>query len=66
MEVAVRALSGDLLCSFEVLATQTVADLKELIRKSTQIKPNLQKLLLGVKLLSNGEALGSLLTEGQF
>ena len=64
MDVEVRGLAGGLLCSLKVQGTETVAQLKELIHKDTQIKPNLQKLLLGVQLLRNSDVLGEFLAEG--
>ena len=62
MDVEVHGLSGNLLCCLEVQAAQTVADLKELIHKATQIKTNLQKLLLGNELLRNTDSCGEILT----
>ena len=64
MDVEVHGLSGNLLCCLEVQAAQTVADLKELIHKATQIKTNLQKLLLGNELLRNTDSCGEILTQG--
>ncbi|CAE7385617.1 unnamed protein product [Symbiodinium natans] len=64
MDVEVHALSGVLLCALQVQGNQTVADLKGLVHKSTQIKPAVQKLLLGPSVLRNTDSLSELLTQG--
>ena len=66
MDVEVHALSGVLLCALQVQGNQTVADLKGLVHKSTQIKPAVQKLLLGPSVLRNTDSLSELLTQGIF
>ena len=64
MDVQVHALSGVLLCAVQVQGSQTVADLKGLIHESAQIKPAVQKLLLGRSVLRNTDCLSELFTQG--